>query len=83
MATTPGRRSSPVSPRSSTRSPASRSRTSSWTSPSPTTWTSTRCPWSRSWSRPRSSFGVKIPDEDVKNLKTVGDAADYILKRQA
>ncbi|NEE07293.1 acyl carrier protein, partial [Streptomyces sp. SID7982] len=25
---------------------------------------------------------VKIPDEDVKNLKTVGDAADYILKHQ-
>ena len=28
-------------------------------------------------------FDVKIPDEDVKNLKTVGDAADYILKHQA
>ena len=27
-------------------------------------------------------FDVKIPDEDVKNLKTVGDAADYILKNQ-
>ena len=27
-------------------------------------------------------FGVKIPDDDVKNLKTVGDAADYILKAQ-
>ncbi|GAA3922176.1 acyl carrier protein [Streptomyces gulbargensis] len=27
-------------------------------------------------------FGVKIPDEDVKNLKTVGDAVDYILKHQ-
>lgn len=27
-------------------------------------------------------FDVKIPDEDVKNLKTVGDAADYILKHQ-
>ncbi|WP_329623676.1 acyl carrier protein [Streptomyces sp. NBC_01255] len=27
-------------------------------------------------------FEVKIPDEDVKNLKTVGDAADYILKNQ-
>ena len=25
-------------------------------------------------------FDVKIPDEDVKNLKTVGDAADYILE---
>ncbi|MCB4207336.1 acyl carrier protein [Arthrobacter sp. UM1] len=23
-------------------------------------------------------FGVQIPDEDVKNLKTVGDAVDYI-----
>lgn len=28
-------------------------------------------------------FDVKIPDEDVKNLKTVGDAASYILKHQA
>ena len=28
-------------------------------------------------------FDVKIPDEDVKNLKTVGDAADYILEHQA
>ena len=28
-------------------------------------------------------FGVKIPDDDVKNLKTVGDADDYILKHQA
>lgn len=27
-------------------------------------------------------FGVKIPDDDVKNLKTVGDAVDYILKNQ-
>ncbi|MEU5835780.1 acyl carrier protein [Streptomyces diacarni] len=27
-------------------------------------------------------FGVKIPDDDVKNLKTVGDATDYILKNQ-
>jgi acyl carrier protein len=25
-------------------------------------------------------FGVKIPDDDVKNLKTVGDAVDYIGK---
>lgn len=24
-------------------------------------------------------FEVKIPDDDVKNLKTVGDAVDYIL----
>ena len=28
-------------------------------------------------------FDVKIPDEHVKNLKTVGDAADYSLKHQA
>ena len=28
-------------------------------------------------------FSVKIPDDDVKNLKTVGDATDYILKHQA
>jgi acyl carrier protein len=28
-------------------------------------------------------FDVKIPDDDVKNLKTVGDAVDYILKAQA
>jgi acyl carrier protein len=27
-------------------------------------------------------FSVKIPDDDVKNLKTVGDAVDYILKAQ-
>ncbi|MEC3994063.1 acyl carrier protein [Actinacidiphila sp. DG2A-62] len=27
-------------------------------------------------------FNVKIPDDDVKNLKTVGDAVDYILKAQ-
>jgi acyl carrier protein len=27
-------------------------------------------------------FGVKIPDDDVKNLKTVGDAVDYILGAQ-
>lgn len=25
-------------------------------------------------------FGVKIPDEDVKNLATVGDAVDYISR---
>jgi acyl carrier protein len=28
-------------------------------------------------------FGVRIPDNDVKNLKTVGDAVDYIDKAQA
>ena len=27
-------------------------------------------------------FDVKIPDDDVKNLKTVGDATTYILKHQ-
>lgn len=27
-------------------------------------------------------FEVKIPDDDVKNLKTVGDAVDYILSAQ-
>jgi acyl carrier protein len=27
-------------------------------------------------------FGVKIPDDEVKGLKTVGDAVDYILKHQ-
>lgn len=25
-------------------------------------------------------FGVKIPDDDVKDLKTVGDAVAYIVK---
>jgi len=25
-------------------------------------------------------FGVKIPDDEVQNLKTVGDAADFVLK---
>ena len=28
-------------------------------------------------------FGVKIPDDEVKNLKTVGDAVSYIVKAQA
>ena len=69
-----GRDPATVSPRSSTRSPVSRPRTSSSTSRSSTTSTSTRCPWSRSSSPPRRSFGVKIPDDEVKNLKTVGDA---------
>ena len=27
-------------------------------------------------------FGVRIPDDDVKNLKTVGDAVSYIVKAQ-
>ncbi len=27
-------------------------------------------------------FDVKIPDEEVKNLKTVGDAVEYIVKAQ-
>jgi acyl carrier protein len=27
-------------------------------------------------------FDVKIPDEDVKNLLTVGDAVNYITKAQ-
>ncbi len=28
-------------------------------------------------------FGVRIPDDDVKNLKTVGDAVSYINSAQA
>lgn len=28
-------------------------------------------------------FGVEIPDEDAKNLKTVGDAVAYIERAQA
>jgi acyl carrier protein len=28
-------------------------------------------------------FGVKIPDDDVQNLRTVGDAVIYIEKAQA
>ncbi len=28
-------------------------------------------------------FGAKIPDEEVKNLKTVGDAVSYIKANQA
>ena len=28
-------------------------------------------------------FGVQIPDEDAKNLKTVGDAVAYIERAQA
>jgi len=27
-------------------------------------------------------FGVRIPDDDVKNLSTVGDAVSYITKAQ-
>ncbi len=28
-------------------------------------------------------FGVRIPDEEVKNLLTVGDAVDYITSQQS
>jgi acyl carrier protein len=28
-------------------------------------------------------FGVRIPDEEVKNLKTVGDAVGFIANAQA
>ncbi len=28
-------------------------------------------------------WGVKIPDSEVKNLRTVGDAVDYIAKATA
>ena len=28
-------------------------------------------------------FGVRIPDEEVKNLKTVGDAVSYIENAQS
>ena len=28
-------------------------------------------------------FGVSIPDDEVKNLKTVGDAVSYIERAQA
>ena len=28
-------------------------------------------------------FGVKIPDDEVKNLKTVGDAVAYIENAQS
>ena len=28
-------------------------------------------------------FGVRIPDEEVKNLKTVGDAVNFIANAQA
>ncbi|CAA9405629.1 MAG: Acyl carrier protein, partial [uncultured Propionibacteriaceae bacterium] len=44
----PPKRSAPTSPRSSTRLRVFRLPTSSSTSRSPTTWTSTRCRWSRS-----------------------------------
>lgn len=27
-------------------------------------------------------FGIEIPDEDVGEIKTVGDAVDYITKKQ-
>lgn len=29
------------------------------------------------------AFGVSIPDEDAKDLKTVGDAVSYIERAQA
>ena len=28
-------------------------------------------------------FGVKIPDDEVTNLRTVGNAVDYIVKAQS
>ncbi len=28
-------------------------------------------------------FGVEIPDDEVKNLKTVGDAVNFIIAAQA
>jgi acyl carrier protein len=28
-------------------------------------------------------FGVRIPDDEVKNLKTVGDAVSFIAKNQS
>jgi acyl carrier protein len=28
-------------------------------------------------------FGVKIPDDELANLKTVGDAVDYVAKSMA
>jgi acyl carrier protein len=28
-------------------------------------------------------FGVKIPDDDVKNLRTVGDAVSYIVSAES
>jgi len=28
-------------------------------------------------------FGIRIPDDDVKNLKTVGDAVSYIQTAEA
>ncbi|WP_018349431.1 acyl carrier protein [Longispora albida] len=28
-------------------------------------------------------FGVKIPDDEVQNLKSVGDAATFVLNQQA
>ena len=27
-------------------------------------------------------WGIRIPDDDLKNLKTVGDAVSYIVKAQ-
>ena len=48
--------------------------------PSSTTWTSTRCPWSRSPSRPQDKFGVEIPDDQLKDLKTVQDVVDYVVR---
>ncbi len=29
------------------------------------------------------AFGIQIPDEDLPQLKTVGDALEYVLKKKA
>lgn len=29
------------------------------------------------------TFGIKIPDEDLPQLRTVGDALEYVLKKKA
>lgn len=30
----------------------------------------------------QDKFGIEIPDSDVEQLKTVGDAVNYVAKRQ-
>jgi acyl carrier protein len=42
-----------------------------------------RCRWSRIIYAAEEKFGVSIPDEEAKNLKTVGDAVPYIERAAA
>ena len=76
-------RSPQASPRSSKRSPAS----TRATSPRSKSFTDDLDVDSLSMVEvvvaAEEKFGVKIPDDEVQNLKTVGDAVSFIEKAQA